>query len=119
MREVSLNTTVPPEYARELDCWIARNLGEQASRADGMRAILSAGLGLPPLLNTHRRRPSRREQDERADRLLEKRHELGSWSAVAASERLSVTRVRELATRYENRVKRDGMSSRRAGSEPD
>jgi hypothetical protein len=109
---VSLNTTVPSEYARELDCWIACNLGEEASRADGVRALLSAALGLPPLKQTYHCRPSRLEQDERAGRLLEKRHDLGSWLAVAADEGLAESRVRELVTRYENRMKRDGLRSK-------
>ena len=114
MTKVSLHTSVPPEYAQELDRWISDHIGAWATRSDGMRALLSAALGLPRLQTRYL--PTRQEQDERADRLLAKKHELGSWSAVAADEGLSVARVRGLIIRYENRMRRDAARGLITGS---
>lgn len=111
MTSVCLNTTVPIEYAHELDRWIVQNLGDRASRADGMRALLSMALGLPPLRDAYRYRFSSVEQDERADRLLEKKRELGTWSAVAADEGVSVERLKQIVIRYENRMRRDAKAN--------
>ena len=104
---VSISTTIPSEYESNFRNWTFDNVGETATKADGLRAMVTDILGKPriPLIG-----PSDPEvlaaREQCDETIAQLRFEGLSWDKIGVATGLNPERARIRHANYERSLKR-------------
>jgi hypothetical protein len=107
---VSTSAAIPLEYANLFECWVQSTLGEGATIADGVRALIADTVGMPRLpLSATKEAEKLAVREQRCEEIAQLRSEGLSWVEAARSIGLSTGRVRQIHANYERSIKRATM----------